>query len=89
MNELKTTNRKLIEAYILIFFDAGNRSDMTNLGMLCLLQILQNSTSSYHTSMQMIDTKALQVLDIKVAQQLLLRGLLCEHPVIKLESKVF
>ena len=39
--------------------------------------------------MQMIDTKAFQILDVKVAQELLLRGLLCKHPVIELESKVF
>ena len=37
----------------------------------------------------MIDTKALQVLHIEVAQQFLLRGLFRKHPVIELESKVF
>ena len=62
---------------------------MAYLGMLRLLQILQNSPCGNDSSMQMINTEAFQVLHIKVSQQLLLGSLICEYPVIKLEGEVF
>ena len=37
----------------------------------------------------MLHTKAFQVLHIEVSQQFLLRGLVCEYPVVKLEGKIF
>ena len=58
MNQFETANRELIEAYILIFLDARDAGDMTNLGVLCLFEILQDSTSCDDTRLQMIHTKA-------------------------------
>ena len=48
MNELQTANRELIQTHKLIFLDAGNTGNMTDLCMLSLFKILQNGPCSYH-----------------------------------------
>ena len=62
---------------------------MSYLSVLCLLEILQNGTCSDNTRLQMIYTKAFQVLYVKVLQQFLLTCLIGKHPIIQLERKVF
>ena len=89
MHQFQTADRELIQTDVSIFLDTGNRGDMAYLRVLGLFEVLQDGTCRYHTSLQMIDTKALQVLDIEMAQEFLLRGLLCKHPVIELEGEVF
>ena len=51
-----------------------------------LLQILQNSTSSNNSTLQVVNAKALQRLHVEVLVQLLMGRLLCEHPVVELEG---
>ena len=46
INQLQTADGELIQSYILIFLDARDRCDMANLGVLSLLKILQNGSSS-------------------------------------------
>ena len=55
--------------------------------MLCLLQILQNGTSGNHTALQVLHTKAFQVLYAEVLQQLLTRRLVGIHPVVQLKRE--
>ena len=62
---------------------------MTYLGVLSLLKILQNSSCSYNSRLQMVHTKALKVLYVEVVQKFLFRSLLCKHPIVELEGEVF
>ena len=62
---------------------------MSYLGVLGLLQVLQNGTCSDDSRLQMIHTKTLQVLHLKVIQQFLLGSLVGKHPVVQLEGEVF
>ena len=49
-----------------------------------LLQILQDGSSSYHTTLQMVDTKAFERSHIKVLEELLMSRLLSKHPIVHL-----
>ena len=66
IQQLQRAHCKLIQTYILIFLNARDRGDMSYLCMQRLLQILQNSTSSYHTILHVVDAKTLQRLHIEV-----------------------
>ena len=44
MNQFQTADRKLVQSHVPILFDAGYRSDMSYLGMLCLFEILQDGS---------------------------------------------
>ena len=68
MNQFKTSDGKLIEPNIQVFLNTGNGGDMTNLRMLRLLKLLQDSTRCNHTTLQMLYTKTFQVLHIEVAE---------------------
>ena len=87
MNQFKAADGELIQSHILILLDAGDAGDMADLGVLCLFEIYQDGSSGDDTTLQMVYAKALQVLHIEVTQQLLLRGLVCEHPVVELEGE--
>ena len=57
------------------------------MGYLCvqrLLQVLQDGSSSYDATLQVVDTKALHRLDVEVLVELLVSRLLREHPVVHL-----
>ena len=60
---------------------------MTDLCMLSHLQVLQDSTRSDNTVLQMLDSEAFQVLRFEMLQQLLTRTGFGKHPVIQFESK--
>ena len=49
-----------------------------------LVQILQNSPCGYDATLQVVDSKAFQRLDIEVLVQLLMGRLLGKHPVVEL-----
>ena len=51
-----------------------------------LLQVLQDGSSSYHTTPQVVDTKALERAHIEVLVELLVGSLLSKHPVIQFEG---
>ena len=56
---------------------------MCYLCMQRLFQILQDGTSSYHATLQMVDAKALQRLHVEVLVKLLMGRLLSKYPVVK------
>ena len=85
-DKLQRTHRKLIQTYVFVFFDTGNRGDMCYLRMQRLLQILQDGTSSNNTTLQVIDAKTLQRLHVEMLVQLLMRRLLSKYPVVKFEG---
>ena len=82
LNQFQRADSKLIQTHILILLDTRDRRDMSYLRVLCLLQVLQDSTSSYHTTLQMIYAKAFQVLHTEMLQQLLTSRLIRKHPVV-------
>ena len=49
-DQLQAAHRKLIEAHIAIFFDTGKRGDMRNMGVLRLIQIIQDGPRSERTA---------------------------------------
>ena len=59
---------------------------MAYLRMQRLLQILQDGTSSYDATLQVVDTETLQRLHLKVLVQLLVGGLFGKYPVVKFEG---
>ena len=60
---------------------------MTNLRMLRHRQILQDSTGSNDTILQMLHPKTFQILRLKVFQQFLTSRRFCKHPIIQLERE--
>ena len=55
--------------------------------MLRDFKVLQDGTTSYHTVMQVLHTKTFQVFHGEMMQQFLTGRLLCEHPIVELESE--
>ena len=61
---------------------------MTDLRVLGLLQVVQDGTRGNHTVVQMVHSKALQVLHAEMLQQLGPCRLVGEHPVVEFEHTV-
>ena len=89
LHQLQRTDGELIQTHVFILLDTRYRCDMGYLRMLCLFQVLQDGTGSDNTALQVVHTKALQVLNMKVFQQLLTGRLVRKHPVVELEGKEF
>ena len=85
--QLQAAYRKLVEAYILVFFDARQRSDVPDLVMLRHIQILQNSSGSNDTILQMFHSETFQVLGFEMFQQLFAGRRFGKYPVVQLEGK--
>ena len=88
IHQLERADGELVEAHIFLFLDAREAGDMTDLRVLGLLQVVQDGTCGNHTVVQMVHSKALQVLHAEVLQQLGPCRLVGEHPVVELEHTV-
>ena len=86
-DQLQATHRKLIEAYIAVFFDTGKRGDMRNMGVLRLIQIIQDGPRSYDSQFQMLDTETFQVLRFEMFQKTVVGSFRSKHPVIQFKNK--
>ena len=86
-DQLQATHRKLIEAYIAVFFDTGKRGDMRNMGVLRLIQIIQDGPRSYDSQFQMLDTETFQVLRFEMFQKPVVGSFRSKHPVIQFKNK--
>ena len=62
--------------------------DVADVGVLRLLQIVEDGAGSDDSAAQVLHTEALEALHIEVLQQLLHRALLGKHPVVHLEGDV-
>ena len=60
---------------------------MPDLGMLRHDEILQDSSRSDDTILEMLYTKTFQILRFKMLQKFLPGGSLCKHPVVQFEGK--
>ena len=60
---------------------------MANLCVLRHLKVLQYGTTGNNTALEMVNTKAFEVLHAEMFQQFLLGGLFGEYPVVELESE--
>ena len=67
-DQLQTADRKLIQTHILILLDTGKGSNVTDLRMLCHRQVLQASTGSNDTILQVLYPESFQILCLKVFQ---------------------
>ena len=85
--QLKAANGEFIQTDVLIFFNTCQRSDMSDLGMLRHDKILQDSSRSDDTILEMLYTKTFQVLCFKMLQKFLTGGGLCKYPIVQFESK--
>ena len=80
-------HRKLIQPYITFLFDADQRSDVPDLIMLGHVKVLQDSSRRDDAVLQVLYAEALQVLGLKMLQELFACRSLGKHPVIQLEGK--
>ena len=55
---------------------------MTNLRVLCHLKILQDGPAGNDTALEMVDTKALEILHAEMLKQFLLCSLFGEYPIV-------
>ena len=88
VNQLKTTYRKLIETDITLLFDARESGDVRDVCMLCLVQIIEDSTRGDDAQCQVLHAETFQVLGLKMLQQPVVRRLTREDPVVEFEDKV-
>ena len=88
-NEFKRTNGKAVKSHILVFFNAGKRSNVIDLRVLSQFKILKNGTTGNDSVPQMLHTEAFQRLCAEMFQQLLTCILLGEHPLIHFKHAVF
>ena len=86
-DQLQAAHRKLIEAHITVFFDTGKRGDMRDVGMLRLIQIIQDGPRSYDSQFQVLDTETFQVLRFEMFQQAVVGCFQSKHPVVQFENK--
>ena len=71
MYQLQTADGELIQTHVLILLNTRDRSDMSYLCVLSLLELLKNGSCSDNSRLQMVDTKTLKVLNLEVVQKLL------------------
>ena len=86
-HQLQAAHCELIQTDVLILLDACQRSDMPYLRMLRHDEVLQDSSRSDDTVLEMLHTETFQVLHLEMLQQLLAGGSLGKHPVVQLESE--
>ena len=86
-HQFKAANGELIQTDVFIFFNTCQRSDMSYLGMLRHNEILQDSSRSNNTILEMLYTKTFQILRFKMLQKFLTGSGLCKYPVVQFESK--
>ena len=67
-DQLQAADCKLIQTHILILLDTGKGSNVTDLRMLCHRQVLQDSTGSNDTILQVLYPESFQILCLKVFQ---------------------
>ena len=84
--QFQRTDGKLIQTHITLFLDARKRGDVGNLRVQRLFQILQDSTSSNDTTLQMVNAKTLQRLYVEVLEKFLMGRLFRKYPVVEFES---
>ena len=87
-HQFEVAHRELVEADVAVLLDATQRGDVSELLMLCHLQVLQDDTCRHHCARHVLYAEALQAGHLEVAQEFLSGGLLGEGPVVELEGDV-
>ena len=86
-DQLQAAHCKFIKTHIFVFLDTGQRSDMSYLCMFRHIQILQDSSGSYNTILEMLNPESFQIFCFKMLQQLLPGTGFGKYPIIQFKSK--
>ena len=69
-NQFEIANREFVEAHVALLLDAGDAGDVLNMVVLCLLEIGEDRPRRRGGRVEMIYTKAFEVLHVEVLHHL-------------------
>ena len=88
LQQLQRADGELVEAHVFFLLQTLQRGDVVDMGVLRNFEVLHDGACGNDAILQVIHTKALEVLGAEMLEQFLPSRLVGEHPVVEFEHAI-